>query len=176
MSPEPARKWSFWNIACPYADLVSRGGEEWQEFFCTGYQNSKVYQLSAAELDDDGNAINSFWVSYGFVKPEMADAKGLGLFRMELDYLTMLLTGNGSVLTQVYPESPTNPLPYQLGQDSLQAFSQGDTEVAVNITGNRFFVRVGTNAIGSSFRCSKIVAALTKDAWSEVRGSAVGAA
>jgi hypothetical protein len=176
MSPEPARKWSFWNIACPYADFIDRANNQWPEFFCTGYANSKIYQLSSAELDDDGNAINSFYVTYGFVKPEMADAKGLGLFRMELDYLTMLLTGTGSALVQVYPESVQNPLPYQLGPVPLQAFSQGDCEVAVNITGNRFFIRVGSNAVGNAWRLSKVVAALTKDAWSEVRGSQVGSA
>jgi len=176
MSPEPARKWSFWNIACPYADFISRGDNNWTEFFCSGYQNSKIFQLSSSELDDDGQAINSFWVSYGFVKPEMADAKGLGLFRMELDYLTMLLTGKGNALVQVYPESVANPLPFQIGAVPLQAFSEGDVELAVNISGNRFFVRIGSNAIGSAWRCSKVVAALVKDPWSEVRGSQVGSA
>lgn len=176
MSPEPARKWSFWNIACPYADFVSRGGEEWREFFCSGYGNSKIFQLSSAELDDDGGAINSFYVTYGFVKPEMADAKGLGLFRMSLDYLTMLLIGSGTAKVQVYPESVLNSLPYQLEPVALQSFSQGDVEVGVLITGNRFFVRVGTNAVGSTWRLSKVVAALTKDPWAEVRGTQVGSA
>ncbi len=176
MSPEPARKWSFWNIACPYADFISRGDNNWPEFFCSGYQDSKIFQLSSAELDDNGAPINSFYVTYGFCKPEMADAKGLGLFRMELGVITMLLTGAGNALVQVYPESVQNPLPYQLGTLPLQAFSQGDSEITALISGNRFFLRVGTNAVGSAFRCSKIVAALTKDAWSEVRGTAVGSA
>ena len=176
MSPEPARKWSFWNIACPYADLVSRGGEEWRQFFCTGYGNSKIFQLSSAELDDDGAAINSFYVTYGFCKPEMADAKGLGLFRMTFDYLTLLVAGSGTLKPQIYPESTQNSLPYQLEPVALQAFSQGDSEVAVNIAGNRFFVRVGTNAVGSTWRLSKVVAALKKDPWAEVRGTQVGVA
>jgi hypothetical protein len=174
MSPEPARKWSFWNIACPYADFIDRANNQWPEFFCNGYQNSKIYQLSSAELDDDGATINSFYVTYGFVKPEMQDAKGLGLFRMELDYFTALLTGSGAVLVQVYPESVQNLLPYQLAPIALQSFSQGDDEVAVNITGNRFFLRIGSNALGSSFRLSKMVVALTQDQWSPVRGTAVG--
>lgn len=176
MSPEPARKWSFWNMACPYADIVSRGGEEWREFFCSGYGNSKIYQLSSAELDDDGAAINSFYVTYGFVKPEMADAKGLGLFGMQFDYMTMLLIGTGTAKVQVYPESVQNALPYQLDPVTLQSFSQGDVEIAVNITANRFFVRVGTNAVGSTWRLSKVVAALTKGAWSEIRGTQIGSA
>jgi len=175
MSPEPARKWSFWNIACPYADFISRANNQWPEFFCNGYANSKIFQLSSVELDDDGAAINSFYVTYGFVKPEMAEAKGLGLFGMELDYLTMLITGNGSILPQVYADSVQDPLPFQLDTLPMQAFSQGDCELAVNITANRFFIRVGSNAVGASFRLSKVVAALSKGAWSEIRGTNVGA-
>lgn len=176
ISPEPARKWSFWNIACPFSDFVDRGDNNWTQFYGSGYQNSKVYQLSSAELDDDGQAINSFWVSYGFVKPEMAEAKGLGLARMEFTYLTLLVVGSGTMLAQVYPESVQNTLPFQLDPLPLTAISQGDSELGVLITGNRFFVRVGTNAIGSGWRVSKMVAALTKDPWAEVRGTAVGSA
>jgi len=174
MSPEPARKWSFWNIACPYADFINRNDENWPEFFCTGYQNSKVFQLSSAELDDDGAAINSFYVTYGFVKPEMADAKGLGLFSMELTYLTMLVTGSGTAQLQVYPDSVQNTLPFQLDPLPLTTFSFGDSEIGALITANRFFIRIGTNAVGSSWKLSKVVAALTKGAWSEIRGTAVG--
>jgi len=57
----------------------------------------------------------------------------------------------------------------------LPVISQGDLEVGALITGDRFFLRVGTNALGAGFRLSKIVVGLTKDPWSPVRGTAVGA-
>jgi hypothetical protein len=69
-----------------------------------------------------------------------------------------------------------NPLPFPIDTYPLQSFTQGDYEFAVNITGNRFYVRVGSNAVGSAFRLSKLVAALTKGAWSEVTGSGIGTA
>jgi hypothetical protein len=176
LSPEPARKWSFWNISSPYADFIDRGNNQWPEFFCSGYQNSKVYQLNPAQLSDDGVAINSFYVTYGFVKPEMAEAKGLGLYRMEMHYITSIVIGSGILNTLVYPESVQNPLPFILDTTPLPAISQGDLEVGALITGDRFFVRMGTNALGASFRLSKIVVGLTKDPWSPVRGTAVGSA
>ena len=169
MSPEPARKWSFWNILCPYSDYISRANGQWPQFFCTGYNDSKIFQLLASTLNDDGTAINSFWISYGFVKPEAADAKGLGLFRMEFPYFTVLAIGSGTLNTYVYPESPFNR-PYVLDPTPLPAITQGDLEIGVNIKGQRFFVRVGTNQVGQFFRCSKMVVPLIPDSWSPVRG------
>jgi hypothetical protein len=169
MSPEPARKWSFWNIAAPYSDFISRANNQWPQWYCTGYGDEKLFALQASQLCDDGLAINSFWISYGFVKPEMQDAKGLGLYRMEFPYFTVLAIGSGTLNSYVYPESPLNR-PYVLDPQTLPTISQGDLEIGVNIKGQRFFVRVGTNAVGSYFRCSKMVVPLIPDSWSPVRG------
>ena len=169
MSPEPARKWSFWNLQCPYSDYISRANNNWPQWFCSGYADSKIYALQASQLSDDGAAINSFWISYGFVKPEMADAKGLGLFRMEMPYITILATGSGNLNTYVYPESPLNPA-FALDPLPLPTVSQGDLELGVNVKGQRFFIRVGTNAVGSAFRVSKLVVPLIADTWSPIRG------
>jgi len=172
MSPEPARKWSFWNVSCPYSDFISRNNNQWPQWFCTGYADNKLFALQASVLSDDGNAINSFWISYGFVKPEMADAKGLGLFRMEFPYFTVLATGAGQLNTYVYPESPFNR-PYVLDPQTLPATTQGDLEIGVNIKGQRFFVRVGTNAVGAGYRVSKMIVPLMPDTWSPIRGTNV---
>jgi len=169
MAPEPARKWSFWNIACPYSDYIDRADNTWPQFFGTGYTDYKIFALSASQLSDDGAAINSFYITYGWVKPEMADAKGLGLFRMEMPYMTILAVGSGTLNTYVYPESPSNP-PYALDQQTLPAVTQGDIEIAANVKGQRFFIRFGTNAVGAAFRVSKIVVPLLPDTWSPIRG------
>jgi len=169
MSPEPARKWSFWNITCPYSDYIDRNNNNWPQWFCTGYTDSKIFALQASSLSDDGGAINSFWISYGFTKAEQQDAKGLGLWRVEFPYLTVLATGSGTLNTFVYPESPFNN-PYDLDILPLPTNTQGDLELGVNIKGNRFFIRVGTNAVGSAFRVSKMVVPLLPDTWSPVRG------
>lgn len=173
MAPEPARKWSFWNIASPYSDYIDRADNTWPQFFASGYGDSKVFALSASALSDDGQAINSFYITYGFVKPETADAKGLGLFRMEVPYMTILAVGQGTLASFVYPESPQN-LPFALDPLTLGPISQGDLEVPVNVKGQRFFIRFGTNAVGSTWRVSKIVLPLMPDTWSPIRGTMAG--
>jgi len=174
LSPEPARKTSFWNIRSPYADFVNRGNNETPLFLCTGYGDSKVFALDPDELDDDGLAINSFYLTYGFTKAEMQDAKGLGLHRMSLKYLTSLAVGSGDLNIWVYPETPLNPLPVRLDSIPLDPFTLGDLESDVDYTANRFFVRYGTNKVGSRFELSKIVASLAPDPWTPIRGSARG--
>jgi hypothetical protein len=176
MSPEPARKTSFWNISAPYADFVKRINESTPLWLCTGYGDSKLFALDPTQLSDDGAAINSFYITYGFVKADMADAKGLGLHRMTAAYLTALLTGSGSVNTWVYPDTPLNNLPFVLDPQPLQPIGYGDLELGPvdGITANRFFTRFGTNAVGAAFRLSKVVWSLHPDLWAPVRGSATG--
>jgi hypothetical protein len=175
MNPEPARKSSFWNIRCPYADFVNRGNYRQPLYLCSGYGDSKIFSL-VTPSDDDGTPINSFYMTYGFVKPEAADAKGLGLHRMALKYLTALVTGAGTLNTWVYPDSVQNDLPYVLDILPLATISYGDAELGGGdgITAQRFFLYFGTNALGAWFTLSKVVLDLAPDSWSPTRGTAQG--
>jgi hypothetical protein len=172
LAPEPARKWSYWALQSPYADFIDRANNQTPLFLCNGVQNSKIYQIVQTELDDDGAPINSYYLSYGFCKSDLQDAKQLGNRRMLLAYLSILAEGNGNLNVSVYTQSPQN-MPYLLTSIPLSQFTLGDLEAVVNLTGDRFFIRVGTNAVGSNFQMSKIVAALQKSAWDSVRGTAV---
>ena len=120
-------------------------------------------------------AINGYWISYGFVKPDEADAKGLGVNRMLCTYFKALVTGAGQGNLWFYPDTPLNDLPIVYDPYPLAAISYGDYEWNVNWTANRFFFRFGTNAIGSMFRISKMIARLDADPWSPDRGVGVGA-
>jgi len=86
-----------------------------------------------------------------------------------MPYITILATGSGNLNTYVYPESPLNPA-FALDPLPLPTVSQGDLELGVNVKGQRFFIRVGTNAVGSAFRVSKLVVPLIADTWSPIRG------
>jgi hypothetical protein len=174
LSPEPARKTSFWNIRSPYADFIDRGNNETPLFFCTGYSDSKIFALDRDQLSDDGTAINSFYFTYGFTKADMQDAKGLGLHRMILTYLTTLAIGSGNLNIWVYPETPLTPVPFILDSIPLDPYTLGDLESAVDALANRYFIRFGTNAVGARFELSKVVASLRPDPWTPIRGSARG--
>jgi hypothetical protein len=108
------------------------------------------------------------------VKPDQQDAKGLGLRRMLLAYLSFLAEGQGNLNIVIYTQSPQN-VPYTLQSIPLTPFTLGDLEAVVNCEGERFFIGVGTNAVGSRFQLSKVVAALQKSAWSPIRGTAIPA-
>lgn len=174
MSPEPARKWSFWNIRCPYADMIDRGSNSKTMLYCTGYQDSKIFALNPTQLSDDGVAINSFYLTHGFPKPESAEARGIDVLRSQFDYLEALVSGSGTLNTLIFPEDPQNP-PYILDTVTLDAISQGANEFNVNLTGNYYYIRMGTNAVGAAFKLSTIIGAFSPDPWAPVRGTARGA-
>jgi hypothetical protein len=174
MSPEPARKWSFWNIVCPYADMIDRGSNSKTMLYCTGYQNSKIFALDPTQLSDDGVAINSFYLTHGFPKPEVAEARGIDVLRSQFDYLEALITGSGTLNTLIFPEDPANQPPYILDAMPLDAISQGSIELNVNLTGNYYYIRMGTNAVGAAFKLSTIIGMFSPDPWAPVRGTARG--
>jgi hypothetical protein len=174
LAPEPARKTSFWNIASPYADFILRPDNSSPLFLCNGYSNSKIYELEDDNLSDDGAAINSFWISYGFTKPDTAQALGIGQHRLLAMYMTLLATGNGSLNTQILPDSPQSTIPSIPTPIPLDLTTLGDLEIPINRSAQRFFIRVGTNAVGSSFSLSKIVLSLSTDKLSPLRGTARG--
>jgi hypothetical protein len=172
LAPEPARKWSYWNIAAPYGDFIERQDGSFPLFYCNGYANSKIYELDDDTLDDDGAAINSYWVSYGFTKPDTAQALGLGQHRVLATYMTLLATGTGDINTQILPDNPASTIGYTPSPIPLDLLTNGDLEIPINRTAQRFFIRVGTNAVGDSFSLSKIVLTMTPDKMSPIRGTA----
>lgn len=174
MSPEPARKWSFWNIRCPYADMIDRGNNSQTMLFGTGYSDSKIFQLLASQLSDDGAAINSFYITCGLPTPEQAAQHGVDVLRMQFDYVTLNVNGSGAAAVMIYPEDPGNQPPFPLDTLPLDAIAQGNSEAAVNMTGNRAFLRVGTNAVGAAFSLSEVVSLMSADPWAPIRGTARG--
>lgn len=175
LSPEPARKWSFWNIACPYGDFIDRGDNTSPLFYGSGYVDNKVFALVDSQLHDDGLPINSFYITHGFAKTEIAEGHGIGPLRAQMNYMTANVSGSGVLNTYIYPEDPRNQLPFTLDSTPLDAISQGDNELAVGgVTGQRFFIRMGTNSVGAAFSLSGITVAMTKDPWAEIRGTSRG--
>ena len=174
LSPEPARKWSYWNILATYADFIDRGDNTTPIWLCSGYGDSKLLTFVTGQYWDEAGAINSWYLTYGMVKADEQDAKGLGLHRMILTYLTTLAIGSGELSIWIYPDTPENPLPYVQDTIALDSISYGDLESNINVEANRFFIRYGTNAIGAYFKLSKVVPSLGPSPWTAVRGTQKG--
>lgn len=170
MSPEPARKWSFWNLATPYMDLIDRGNNSKVLFYCSGYANTKIYQLTPG-VDDDGTAINAFYLTHGMPKPEIAEQRGVDVLRSQFDFLILNVSGAGTMNLSVYQEDPTNQPSIPLDPLTLDVTTQGNNEVGVWMKGNRYFLRVGTNALGANWSLSTVIAIMSPDPWAPIRST-----
>lgn len=166
-----SRKWSIWQIPCPYADFITRADGTAPLFFCNGVGNSKIYQQMAGLLTDDGNAIDSLYTTYGFVKEsEEQQAPQLGAHRKLYKYLDMNLSGNGPCGITALPNVLNPAHPYQVPNITLQDPAQNNVERPINQTANRLFLQFRSNTVNSGFALSSVTVSAVKDPHAPVRG------
>lgn len=121
------RKWSIWQIACPYANVVSGSSNanispagqinilDGVLRFGNGIASSKVYQLntdlpSDVIPTDDGATINSLYTTYGHVnQSKAAQMPLLGSFRKLWTYLTHQISGAGLLNLRLLPNTLLGP-------------------------------------------------------------------
>ena len=161
------RKWTLWNIATPAMEFIMQpDGESQPLYICNGINSSKIYQLESTQLSDDGVAIHSLYTSYGFVNA--AKAATLPIFGMHRKLYTVFqcsITGTQTVASKetnaqirmlpntINPKYPyTVPVGIPLSNPVYDDFFR-----PINVAGNRMFVEVSTNAVGSAFNLSKMI-------------------
>ncbi|HEX2711833.1 MAG TPA: hypothetical protein VHM88_06360, partial [Candidatus Acidoferrales bacterium] len=66
-----ARRWTQWFITANSATLAERSDGTAQMFLGNGAATGKVYQLSDAQLSDDGAAIASYYTTYFFLHHDL---------------------------------------------------------------------------------------------------------
>ena len=166
------RKWSYWNIPTPYVDGVIRTDTTEPLFFCNGAGNSKIYKLDDFTRNDDGLPINSYYRTYGFPRPDAAQAFGLGQHRLLAQFMSLNIRGDGSLNMTIFPDNLDTPSPDVLPPITLaDPDPLGDAMFGVNDTGNRFFLEVGTNAVCEWFELSRVVLTVAKDPWAPTTGN-----
>jgi len=170
-----ARKWSPWTVAANSCALIERingtavvavggglpgvGGSS-----ATG----KVYQLSDAQLSDDGSAILSYYTTHYFPERAVEQSLNLGAHRKLFSYLTMFVEGAGNLSLTSFTDSanaPQTQQPLPLSSPSLK-----DLELPINVLGERVAFQVSTNQPGAWFKLQKFTPSLRIDPWSPVRG------
>lgn len=122
------RKWSIWQIPCPYANSVSTAGNVAGSFatgavnlldaeirFGNGIASSKVYRLDEDLAPnviptDDGAPIQSLYTTYGFVNiSKAAQMPLLGSFRKLWTYMTHQISGVGNLAVRLLPNTLLGP-------------------------------------------------------------------
>ncbi len=176
-NPDMRRKWTIWQIPSPYMNFITRADIlDEPLFICNGIGSSKIYQLDPNQRSDDGVAIYGSYASYGFVNA--AKAATVPIFGMHTKRYTVLqLTaeGSGAMKTTIYPNTLNARFPYQIPIGIfLNSPVQDDYVRSINVKGNRAFIEVSTNAVGSWFELHKILLTGMADAHSSINPTGGG--
>jgi hypothetical protein len=183
-SVDMKRKWAIWNIATPYMQFIMQpDGESTPLYICNGIGTSKIYKLEQEQLSDDGIAINSLYTTYGFVNA--AKAATLPIFGFHAKRYTVLqVSVTGKQLTKsmatnlkmrVLPNTLTPKFPYTVPVGiPLVDPANDDYFRPINVKGNRAFIEVSTNAVGSAFNLSKLLLTGKADPWSTLNPTGGG--
>jgi hypothetical protein len=171
------RKWAIWNIATPYMEFILQPDQESRPLYiCNGIESSKIYQLSNTQYSDDGVAINSLYTTYGFVNATKAAT--LPIFGFHAKRYTVLQAniegtqttpGVGNAVIRMLPNTINPKYPYTVPVGiPLVTPIQDDYVRSINVKGNRMFIEVSTNTVGSAFSLSKLLITGKADAWSPI--------
>jgi len=164
------RKWAIWNIATPAMQfIIQPDAESAPLYIANGIGTSKIYQLNQNQLSDDGVAINSLYTTYGFVNAAKAATLPIfGFHRKLYTVLQMSITGQQATpgtnlnptnaMVRLLPNTLTPRYPYKVPVGiPLVDPANDDYFRPVNVAGNRMFIEVSTNAVGSVFNLSKLL-------------------
>lgn len=167
-----SRKWSIWQIPCPYADFVTRADGTAPLFFCCGDGSSRIGQQVSELFSDYGQPINSVYTTYGFVKTSdrMEFGPLTSAHRNLYKYLDMNLYGSGTVDVIALPNTLTPTYPYTVPAINLATTLQNNVERPLNQTANRMFMQLESSTVGSGFTLSSMTLTLVKDPHAPVRG------
>lgn len=178
------RKWSIWNIATPaMAFILQQDQESSPLYICNGINSSKIYQMEQDKYSDDGVAINSLYTTYGFVNASKAatlpifgfHAKRYTAFQTSITGGQTDTTSVGKAKTRMLQNTLTPRYPYTVPVGlPLTDPSQDDLFRPINVRGNRMFVEVSTNAVGSWFNISKVLLSGKADAWATLNPTGGG--
>lgn len=165
-----SRRWVPWNVAANAGSLIERFDGTAQVYLGNGTGNGKVYQLSDAQLSDDGSSINSYYTTYFFPSHEQEQQLQLRSHRKLFPYLTTFVEGAGSLVVSAFADSLSAVTPI-IPNIALLGPALRDMERPINMSCERAAFKIATNAAGSWFRLQRFVVSVTGDPWGVVRGA-----
>lgn len=166
---ELSRKWTWWEIPASYIAPILRPDGTTQVVYCSN-THPKIYQQVEGSNDDDGRAINGYYITAGFVRDDTAEARQISEARLIYLFMWMLVSGVGELDVTLLPNTVNSPyantlLPFPLFENPFF-----DTECPIQEEGNRLFIRFGTDGVGETFSMSRIVMTLRKAPSTDVTG------
>ena len=157
--------------------IMQPDGESTPLYLCNGIASSKIYTLNQDKTSDDGVAVNSLYTTYAFVNAAKAATLPIFGFHNKLySVLQMSVTGTQlsssqatNLKVRLLPNTVTPKYPYTVPVGiPLSDPVQNDFFRPINVQGNRMFVEVSTNAVGSAFNLSKLLLTGKASPWSSL--------
>lgn len=112
------RKWTRWNITQNSCSLIERPDGTAHVFMGNGAGTGKIYDLleveqftNPAQFSDDGAAINSYYDTYFFLRPEQEQLLQLDSHRKLYEYLSAYIEGQGVPSLFAFPPGNYPPIP-----------------------------------------------------------------
>jgi hypothetical protein len=157
-APDMRRKWTIWNIPTPYLGTVTRANLiDMTLMVCNGIDSSKIYQFDPDATSDDGAAINGLYCTYGHVNATKAVT--MPVFGMHTKRFTVWqgnIQGEGNATVRFIPNDLNARYPYSIpGGINLVSPAMDDAFRPLNVKGQRVFIEMSTNAVGSWFEWCK---------------------
>jgi hypothetical protein len=120
--------------------------------------------------------IYSLYTTYGFVNAAKAVTVPLfGMHQKRYTVLQLTAEGNGAMKTRILPNTLDARYPYTVPIGIfLNSPVQNDYTRSINVQGNRAFIEVSTNAVGSWFELHKILLTGKADPWASINPTGGG--
>ena len=152
LARDMTRKWTIWQIPTNCAEWITRILGNQPLWFGGAGGTGKLYELTPGVTNDDGAVIHERYVTYPFADGLSQQEAQTGAVRKLYPYASILLEGSGAVDINAYPE--TLATPYKTTQPGFPLANPAltNTQVPLNITGNRVFLDfVVDGKLGSAF-------------------------
>jgi hypothetical protein len=170
LAEELKRKWSIWQIPCPYADFITQqNGEDAPLLFGNGISNSKIYILD--QTNDDSKKIPWRYLTYGFGSDkDVKQSPALGPGRKRWSYLLATVTGAGNAIVKFFSNRLDGGTTYTVPGGMALTTDDFDRERPLNIPGNRVYVEFSSGGVDSEMDLSQLTMIGTKDVYNAIRG------
>ncbi len=114
-------------------------------------RSSGIAQLSS-NTDDHGCCILARYATYGFCDQADRERLQIGDARVIMPYALVDMEGSGAFELTMWPERfPTllkpNPYPFEQPEFDLSSPALDDTNVPLNVTGNRAFMQIDSSGV-----------------------------
>lgn len=162
-------KWNAWYMPANYSAWIQRPDGSQQLWITEA--NANIYKLDATVFTDNGAAIVSRWM--GGPYPSAMEEQGLqlGSARKIWGMATALVEGSGKLLCTGLRETPSTPYPVSLRTVTLANPALDDTNIPMNLTGNRLFLDFKSDGVaGTWWKLMRLIIASEADPKMQVTG------